>query len=249
MGSRVRRRPSSLPSAKSCPPTATPRLWRGRRCASPSMARQSSCADAARCAAVPGCAGAIGPGVGDPAVVQAFCKWPGYDTSSRGGLRFAKRHLRLSAMRPAIFWLHIKKSGGMSTRAALAPLYKEVDRSSVPSCLAGRPQNEWNDILNNYRVPLGTYQFRRSDFAKDILYPEDWPDMIRLAFCREPVDRVLSMYFYLFSRRERRREEMRRALAKLPSPPRRLLWSESYAFSVFLDLLALQNALRRQSIY
>jgi Sulfotransferase family len=152
-------------------------------------------------------------------------------------------------MRAAIFWLHIKKSGGMSTRAALAPLYKEVDRSSVPSCFAGRPQNEWNDILNNYRVPLGTYQFRRSDFAKDILYPEDWLDMIRLAFCREPVARALSMYFYLFSRRERGREEMRRALAKLPSPPRRLLWSESYAFSVFLDLLALQNALRRQSIY
>ncbi|MEM7506780.1 MAG: sulfotransferase family 2 domain-containing protein [Pseudomonadota bacterium] len=96
------------------------------------------------------------------------------------------------------FWLHIKKSAGISTRQLLKPHYRIVDRTRKPACFIQSPREDYNDILNNYRVVLGEYQFRRALFAKSFLYPRDWDDMVSFAFVREPVSRAVSMFFYLY---------------------------------------------------
>ena len=57
------------------------------------------------------------------------------------------------------FWLHIKKSAGQSVRKALKPYYVEVDRVLKPRNFIQANYNEYNDILNNYRINLGNYQF------------------------------------------------------------------------------------------
>ncbi|MEM9437041.1 MAG: sulfotransferase family 2 domain-containing protein [Pseudomonadota bacterium] len=97
-----------------------------------------------------------------------------------------------------LFWLHIKKSAGQSTRRMLAPLYKQVDRSKRPASFIQSPREDWNDILNNYRVPLGDYQFRRTLFAREHLYREEFDRYLRVAFAREPVSRAVSQFFYLW---------------------------------------------------
>lgn len=99
-----------------------------------------------------------------------------------------------------IFWLHIKKSAGQSTRKMLHPLYREVDRGRKPACFIQSDPADYNDILNNYRVPLGNYQFRRSLFAKKYLYQERFDELLKFAFCRNPVDRCISQFFYLWHR-------------------------------------------------
>ena len=96
-----------------------------------------------------------------------------------------------------LFWLYIKKSGGQSTRKALKPHYIEVDRSKPQSFIQAK-EYEYNDILNNYRTPLGDYQFKRSLFAKNFLFKEEWDSIFSFAFSREPIDRCLSMFYYLF---------------------------------------------------
>ena len=155
------------------------------------------------------------------------------------------------SMRYKVFWLHIKKAAGISTRESLGPLYKEVDRRNMPSCFISRPRDEWNDILNNYRVPLGSYHFRRSDFAKEFLYKDEWSEMATVAFSREPIDRALSMYYYLFSPFKRNESFIRKVKSIISSSisSRKLLISESYALSAFLDLLDIQKDLREKSIY
>ncbi len=96
------------------------------------------------------------------------------------------------------FWLHIKKSAGNTTRSLLQPYYVEVDRVKKPgNFIQARPE-EYNDILNNFRVVLGEYQFRRCLFAKKYLYQDQWDNMFSFAFSREPIDRVLSMFYYLY---------------------------------------------------
>ena len=47
------------------------------------------------------------------------------------------------------FWLHIKKSAGISTRKLLQPYYKEVDRVKRPKNFIQSSPAEYNDILNN----------------------------------------------------------------------------------------------------
>ena len=95
------------------------------------------------------------------------------------------------------FWIHIKKSGGQSLRELLQPYYALTDRSRRPECFISAAPEYWNDILNNYRVPLGSLQFRRALFAARHLYPDDWPQMLSFAFSREPISRCLSMYRFL----------------------------------------------------
>ena len=56
---------------------------------------------------------------------------------------------------------------------------------------------QYNAILNNFRIPLGEYQFRRSLFAKTYLYPQVWDSIVRFAFVREPISRCISAFFYL----------------------------------------------------
>jgi hypothetical protein len=95
------------------------------------------------------------------------------------------------------FWIHIKKSGGQSLRELLQPYYALTDRSRRPECFTSTNSECWNDILNNYRIPLGTLQFKRALFAARHLYPDDWPHMLSFAFSREPISRCLSMYRFL----------------------------------------------------
>ena len=102
------------------------------------------------------------------------------------------------ATKDRLFWLHVKKSAGISTRKMLAPIYLQVDRSNKPGCFIQSEKEEYNDILNNYRVVLGEYQLRRCLFAQKFLYPKDFNRYLRVAFSRNPVDRCVSQFFYLW---------------------------------------------------
>mgnify|MGYP001352442300 CR=1 FL=1 len=128
-----------------------------------------------------------------------------------------------------LFWLHIKKSAGQSTRKALKPHYIEVDRSKPQSFIQSK-EYEYNDILNNYRTPLGDYQFKRSLFAKNFLFKEEWDSIFSFAFSREPIDRCLSMFYYLFWSGLKSR-----FYSSLKS--RKILLNDSYAFDYFLELI------------
>ena len=101
--------------------------------------------------------------------------------------------------RSEFFWLHIKKCGGGSVRQALAPAYQLAERVKQPVNFVQSAPPLWNDILNNFRMPLGAYQFRRALFAKRYLYskPGQWDSMLRFAFTRDPVERAVSAFFYL----------------------------------------------------
>ena len=82
----------------------------------------------------------------------------------------------------------------------LAPIYLQVDRTKQPNCFIQSKKEEYNDILNNYRVVLGEYQSQRCLFAQKFLYPEDFDRYLRVAFSRNPVDRCISQFFYLWHR-------------------------------------------------
>lgn len=98
------------------------------------------------------------------------------------------------------FWLHIKKAGGTSTRALLAPDYAKVDWRYRPGSFIQHQPEEYNDLLNNFKTLIGPYQFRRALFAKTYLHPETWDDLCSFAFSREPMERVISMFHYMFWR-------------------------------------------------
>lgn len=133
-----------------------------------------------------------------------------------------------------LFWLHVKKSAGITTRALLRPHYVEVDRTQMPkNFIQARPE-EYNDILNNYRVVLGEYQFKRCLFAKNHLYPCAWNDLYSFAFCREPVDRCVSMFYYLFWKDSGYLENLARTLRRFVNT-KKLVLKTSYAFDLFLD--------------
>ena len=85
-----------------------------------------------------------------------------------------------------LFWLHVKKSAGITTRALLRPHYVEVDRTKKPKNFIQAAPEEYNDILNNYRVVLGKYQFKRCLFAKKFLYPEKWDEILLILEGFEP---------------------------------------------------------------
>lgn len=99
-----------------------------------------------------------------------------------------------------LFWLHIKKSAGLSTRRMLGDLYHQTDRGGQPTGFLQAPKVEYNDILNNFRVLLGPYQFRRCQFARKYLYPDDFDSYFRFAFSRDPLARCVSQFRYLWAR-------------------------------------------------
>jgi len=106
-------------------------------------------------------------------------------------------------MSQRFFWLHIKKAGGTSMRQALGEAYPQVDRKH-PQPFISLPKEYWNDNLNNYRVPLGKYDFRRALFAKRFLYtPKEWDNMFKFCIVRNPFARVVSAYEYLIVRERR----------------------------------------------
>jgi hypothetical protein len=132
-----------------------------------------------------------------------------------------------------LFWLHVKKSAGITTRALLQPYYVEVDRNKRPKTFIQARPDEYNDILNNYRVVLGDYQFKRCLFAKLYLYPDSWDDIYSFAFSREPVDRCISMFYYLYWGRGY--VENLKRIIKRARNHRKLIVNTSYAFDAFLD--------------
>lgn len=160
-------------------------------------------------------------------------------------------------MTPPFFWLHIKKSAGITTRKLLQPYYVEVDRTKRPPNFIQSAPEEWNDIVNNYRVVLGEYQFKRTLFAKQFLYPDEWDRIVSFAFCRNPIDRCVSMFHYLYwrngfvLRRELKNAVLRASRAfgasKKTGGGKRFNFNASYAFSAFLDLVA--QARVSESIY
>jgi len=136
-----------------------------------------------------------------------------------------------------MFWLHIKKSGGITTRSLLKPYYVEVDRSKRPGGFLQANPEEYNDILNNYRVLLGEYQGRRCLFAKTYLYPKCWEDLFSFAFSRNPLDRCISMFFSFYWQSKGLINRINStALRSIKSG--KFHYSTKYAFDVFLDYVA-----------
>jgi hypothetical protein len=150
------------------------------------------------------------------------------------------------ATHTGLFWLHVKKSAGITTRRLLQPHYVEVDRTRQPKNFAQASTQEYNDILNNYRVVLGDCQFKRCLFARDHLYGDGWVDLYSFAFAREPVDRVVSMFFYLYRRDTSLARRVVRG-ARQVRGGRRPEWTTSVAFDAFLDHVA--EARNSDSVY
>lgn len=139
-----------------------------------------------------------------------------------------------------IFWLHIKKSAGQSTRRALQPHYVLVDRSKEPKNFPQADESEWNDILNNYRIPLGEYQFRRCLFAKKYLYHENFNEMFKFAFSRNPYDRCISQFFYLWRKNKNRKRKLYPflSLLSLNIQGAKIKHDIDYDFDLFLEAIA-----------
>lgn len=138
-------------------------------------------------------------------------------------------------------WMHIKKSAGTSTRQYLQPHYQIVDKIKKPKCFIQANKEEYNDILNNYRVVLGEYQFKRALFAKTFLYKDSWERKFSFAFSREPIERCISMFHYLCYRNT----HLLPIFAK--NTPSDSQVEASYAFDTFLDYLLESN--QSDSIY
>jgi hypothetical protein len=101
-------------------------------------------------------------------------------------------------MTAPFFWLHVKKAGGTSFRATFTPPYVQSDRKAPPRPFPEAPRTEWNDMVNNFRIPLGEYDFRRMLFARDHLYgAEEFGRMFRFVIVRNPYERSLSCWRYL----------------------------------------------------
>lgn len=135
---------------------------------------------------------------------------------------------------PQLFWLHIKKSAGSTTRSLLQPYYLEVDRVNKPKTFIQASRAEYNDILNNFRVVLGEYQFRRCLFAKQHLYGDQWDRLFSFAFAREPVDRCISMFYYVYFKDGGRLKRLLRSVKEC-FRKRRFTCNTSYAFDTFLN--------------
>lgn len=139
--------------------------------------------------------------------------------------------------KPMFFWLHIKKSAGTSTRMLLKPYYIELDREKKPANFIQSRPEEYNDILNNYRVVLGEYQFKRALFAKKYLYGNNWDSIYSFAFSREPVDRCLSMFYYLYWRDLGYYRNLKRSVIRSLRTGKSVFTKRS-AFDVFLGLVS-----------
>jgi hypothetical protein len=143
------------------------------------------------------------------------------------------------------FWLHVKKSAGTTTRSLLSPYYVIVDHKKPKSFIQAGP-NEYNDILNNFHALLGEYQFKRCLFAKQFLYKDQWDSLFSFAFSREPVDRCVSMFFYIYWKEIGWFKKLFRAV-RAPFTHRKLPYNTRYAFDAFLDCV--RQARESDSIY
>lgn len=109
------------------------------------------------------------------------------------------RHERKSNHQP-FFWLHIKKCGGQSFRKAISPPYKQTERKQ-PQSFSELPREEWNDAINNYRLKLGAYDFKRMLYVKRFLYSEkEFAHMFKFTVVRNPYDRLVSSWKYVLQK-------------------------------------------------
>jgi len=137
----------------------------------------------------------------------------------------------------SLFWLHIKKSGGTTVRSLMGKHYKQVDRTKKPGNFIQSSKEDHNDMLNNYRILLGDYQFKRAIFAKTYLYRETWQNSIySFAFSREPTERCLSMFSYLYWRKSSTFNLILNYLLK-SYRQKKLIINKRYAFDAFLDCI------------
>ena len=98
------------------------------------------------------------------------------------------------------FWLHIRKAGGTTINSLLGEHYVRTKRAKSLPFIA-LPKEEWNDNLNNHRVYLGEYEYKRTLFAKKFLYTSDeFEEMFKFAVVRNPYSRALSCWKYLTKR-------------------------------------------------
>lgn len=100
------------------------------------------------------------------------------------------------------FFLHIKKAGGTSFRDSFSPPYIQTNRTNCKTFIA-LPKEEWNDCLNNYKIPLGEYDYKRMLFAKKYLYTEEeFDSLVKFVIIRNPYDRLVSCWKYLYGNRK-----------------------------------------------
>jgi hypothetical protein len=144
------------------------------------------------------------------------------------------------------FWLHITKSGGTSIKDYLTPYYTRVDGLNRPPNFIQSTPDCYNDIVNNYRVVMGDYQFKRALFAKKFLFKREWDELMSFAFSRNPVDRCLSMFYYLYWPKRGFRGYFYNVLQKKWSTGKFQL-CDSRAFDVFLEKV--KEARGSKSIY
>ena len=67
----------------------------------------------------------------------------------------------------SFFQLHIKKAAGQSMRKSLQGYYSQVNRFK-PMPFVAQGKNYWNDILNNFRIPLDDFDYKRMLQEKNI---------------------------------------------------------------------------------
>lgn len=116
---------------------------------------------------------------------------------------------------PNFFWLHIKKAGGQSFRKSFTPPYVHTDRRCNFKPFVAVPRREWNDVLNNHRIPLGEYDFKRMLFAKRFLYTDaEFAGMFKFAIVRNPYDRAVSCWRYVTQRQPMLLWDMRKQLMR-----------------------------------
>jgi hypothetical protein len=90
-------------------------------------------------------------------------------------------------------WIHIKKCAGTSIKKMLGNYYHQVEELGLP--FIAYEKKYWNDVLNDYRVCLGPYNFKRMLFAKKFLYEEEEFDKkFKFAVVRNPYDRCVSLW-------------------------------------------------------
>ena len=122
------------------------------------------------------------------------------------------------------FFLHIKKAGGQSFRNTFSPPYVITEKKNHPNTFIGLPKEEWNDVLNNYKIPLGEYDYKRMLFAKKFLFTtEEFDTLYKFVIVRNPYDRAVSFWKYIF--------RMPRKLDNVPNPKRFYM---QHSFEFFL---------------
>jgi hypothetical protein len=156
------------------------------------------------------------------------------------------------------FWLHIKKGGGQSFRKTFSPPYVLTDRRN-PKPFCALPREEWNDALNNFRLPLGEYDYKRTLFAKKFLYPEqEFAALYKFVIVRNPYDRAVSCWNYLARPKHRntwfRRWEQKKFLEFLEGLPelwetKRNRWWATHSAPIWGDITDENGNLLMDEIY